>query len=108
MNIRTTGKSTVIALIFTASAATSTLLNANMQDVEVKSRTVSFADLNLGSVEDQGTLFQRLRKAAKEVCKTREARTTAAMRDSRECYEEALDEAVAEVGNAGIIALQNN
>ena len=108
MNIRTTGKSTVIALIFTASAATSTLLNANMQDVEVKSRTVSYADLNLGGAEDQRTLFQRLQKAAREVCKTREARTTAAMRHSRECYEEALDEAVAEVGNPGIIALQSN
>jgi UrcA family protein len=107
MNIRATGKSTVIALVFTASSATSTLLNATMQDVEVSSRTVSFADLNLGGVGDQHTLFQRLQNAARAVCKTREARTTAEMRSSRNCYEEALDAAVTEVGNPGIISLHS-
>jgi len=106
MNLPTTGKSTVIALIFAASAGTSTLLNAKLQAVEVKSLTLSYADLNLGSAEDQRTLYQRLQRAARKVCDTRRARTGEQVRDSRECYDKALAGAIAEVGNPGVIALQ--
>ena len=106
MNLRSTGKSTVIAFIFAASAGASTLLNAKLQEVEVNSLTLSYADLNLGSAEDQQTLYQRLRKAAREVCATRKARTAEQVRDSRHCYEEALTKAIADVGNSGVMALQ--
>jgi len=108
MNIRTTGKSTVIALIFAVSAGTSTLLNAKLQDVEIKSLTLSFADLNLRDAADQQTLQERLQRAAKEVCETRKARTAEQIRNSRECYENALDDALAEIGNSGLVALHAN
>jgi UrcA family protein len=108
MIIRATGKSTIIAVLFAASAATSTMLNAKLQNVEVSSMIVSYADLNLGSVDGQQTLFQRLKRAARDVCDTREARTTQEMRSSRVCYEEALNQAVSEVGSAGLVALGTN
>ena len=105
MNIRATGKSTVIAMIFAASAATSTMLNATMQNVEMSSLVVSYADLNLGNAEDQQTLFQRLKRAARNVCETRAARTSEEVRNSRDCYQDALGEAVSEIGNPGLLSL---
>ena len=108
MYLRTTGKSTAIAVIFAALAGTSTLLNASLQDVEVHSVTLSFADLNLGAEKDQQTLYQRLQQAAKNVCKTLEARNAVQIRESRECYDKAMNDAIDDIGNAGMLAMQKD
>lgn len=100
-------KTIAIALTFNVLAGTSTLLQATLSDVDLKSTKVSFQDLNLHQVEGQRTLLERLQDAAREVCGSREARTLQEIRQSRDCADEAVTDAIEDIGNADLMALQS-
>jgi UrcA family protein len=99
-------KTIAIALSFNLLAGTSTLLQATLSDVDVKSTKVSYQDLNLRQVEDQRTLLERLEDAARKVCGIREVRTVREIKQSRDCADQAVSEAIDDIGNADLMALQ--
>lgn len=105
MIIRSTRKSVAAAVVFTALSGISGLGNANLQEVDIQSVRVSFADLNLANEEGQNTLYQRLRGAADEVCGEVQSKAAAEVRQKRECYEDALNRAIHDVGNEDLSSL---
>ena len=75
-------------------------------DTETHSKTVSYADLDLGREAGARTLLQRISGAAKVVCGP-EAQTRD-LQDAKfykSCTQQAADRAVASVNNPGVSAL---
>ncbi|MBN7795047.1 UrcA family protein [Parahaliea mediterranea] len=73
----------------------------------VRSETVSFEDLDLGSVQGRESLHYRLRDAARRVCGSDDYRVAGglgAAADNRACYERAMGDALSQV-NAGQVAV---
>ncbi len=105
MIIRTTRNTVAAAVVFTALSGLSSLGNATLQEIELDSVKVSYADLNLNRSEGQQTLYQRLRGAADEICGEVQSKSAREVRQKRDCFNDALDKAVQEVGNPGLIAL---
>lgn len=99
-------KTIAIALTFNVLAGTSTILQATLSDVDVKSTKVSFQDLNLQQAEDQHTLLDRLQDAARDVCGSREARSVQEFKRSRDCADEAVTDAIEDIGSTELMALQ--
>jgi UrcA family protein len=73
---------------------------------EVGKATVSYADLNLESEEDVRELYRRLRYASKEVCNVASPKIADSyvmklvrQRETRQCYREALSNAVDKFDN---------
>ncbi|MEP5765228.1 MAG: UrcA family protein [Halieaceae bacterium] len=99
MQIKSTRNTLAIALAFTTLSGLSTMGNANLQAVDVKSVQVSYADLNLARQEGQHTLYMRLRGAADAVCGEVQSRAAAEVREKRECFQNALNRALKEVGS---------
>ena len=97
--------STIIALVFTLSATASSLLQAKLQSADVKSLQVSFADLNMGNSDDQLALYQRLQHAARSVCDRDESRSAREAVLIKQCKEQALNEAIQEIGNPGLTSI---
>jgi UrcA family protein len=105
MIIKSTRNSVVAALAFSVLSGLSSIGNATLGAVEVKSVPVSYADLNLTGSEGQSSLYQRLKVAAGQVCGEAEGRDLQQVRAQRKCTEEALDEAVEKVGSEGLTAI---
>ena len=73
---------------------------------ESHSKTVKFADLDLSKSEGQKTLLSRIRSAAGEVCAPRpETKDTKGSTAYKKCVGDAVNGAVAKVGNPGLTAL---
>lgn len=72
---------------------------------EVKSITVSFADLDLGSAQGAQTLYDRLRSAARRVCGKADLRDIAGAERVKRCRSEALDAAVVKIDHPRLTAL---
>jgi UrcA family protein len=72
----------------------------------VKSQTVSFADLDLSKPAGAQTLYKRITKAARQVCGPADKYSYITPRKAfRECYEEAVAAAVAQVDRPSLTAL---
>jgi len=108
MIIKTTTNSVAAAVIFTVLSGISSLGNANLQEVDVKSVRVSYADLNLNQAAGKKTLYQRLRGAADQVCGKVQSKVARDIRHNRECFEDALDHAVHQVGNQDLLTMHQN
>jgi UrcA family protein len=73
---------------------------------KVKSQSVSFADLDLSKPAGAQTLYKRIQKAARHVCGPIDKYTYVIPRKAfRECYEEAIAAAVAQVDRPSLTAL---
>ena len=71
--------------------------------VDHRARTVSFGDLNLDRQAGLDSLYLRLETAARAVCEpTESVRNTRMRSDWRQCYGEAMDGAVDEIGHFGL------
>jgi UrcA family protein len=108
MIIKSTYKSVAAAVMFSVLSGISSLGNANLQEIDIQSIRVSYADLNLANTADQLSLYQRLRGAAKEVCGDLVSRTLSEVTQNRECVEGALDRAVDDIGNPDLVALHQD
>lgn len=71
---------------------------------DVPSLTVRFADLDLGTSAGTAALYRRLEYAARIVCNVYEDRTIERQFPWRRCVSDALNRAVAQVGNANLSA----
>jgi UrcA family protein len=105
MIIKSTRNSLTAAVMFTVLSGLSTLSNANLGAVEVKSVHVSYADLNLAQKSGQETLYERLKVAAEGVCGGVKEVNLSAIRHQRKCYKEALDSAIGQVGSEGLATI---
>src|SRR5215469_12722688 len=73
---------------------------------ETHSETVKFADLDLSKSEGLKTLLSRIRAAAGEVCAPKpEPNDTNGNTAYKKCVGDAVNQAVAKVGNPGLTAL---
>jgi UrcA family protein len=75
---------------------------------EIRSLTVSFADLDLANAAGAATLYDRLKTAARRVCGKADPRDLSAVGDVKRCRTEALDAAVAGVDNPRLTALHRD
>jgi UrcA family protein len=105
MNIKSTNNSVIAAVVFSVLSGVSSLGNATLNELDVESVRVSYADLNLTEKAGQQTLYQRIRNAADEVCGEVRSLTLSQVSEKRECVEKALNSAVHKVGNKDLITL---
>lgn len=73
---------------------------------EMRSMVVNYVDLDLTAANGVSALYQRLKHAAREVCKTPDGGFGDAV-VWLNCYHNALARAVRDLGNAGVTALYN-
>jgi UrcA family protein len=103
-----TRKLTRSATLFCATlAAAAGLLGATdaMAAAQVtRSVTVNYGDVNLATFAGASTLYQRLQGAARTVCGD-QGRTMNELRDWQDCYDGAIDGAVASVNNPIVTAI---
>src|SRR5215472_15971201 len=79
---------------------------ANAVGAETHSQTVKFADLDLSKSEGLKTLLSRIHGAAGKVCAPRpETNDTKGNTAYKKCFGDAVNGAVAKVGNPGLTAL---
>jgi len=107
MIIKSTRNSVVVAALFSVLSGISTFGTAALEAVDVKSVRVSFADLDLSREEGRQTLYQRLRGAADRVCEKPVSKAAREIREHRECYEDAMDKALREVGSRKLASLHS-
>ncbi len=81
----------IAATVFTASAA-----SAGDHNLQIETRAVSYADLNLALPADQEKLQARIRSAAKTVCDLNNTRRLTARQSQagRACYKDAIASAM--------------
>jgi UrcA family protein len=68
---------------------------------------VSYADLNLSSMQGAEALYRRIKNAAGEVCYPREEKNLALMATRRACIHTAMSDAVTHVGSPTLMAVYN-
>ncbi len=105
MIIKSTRNTVAAAMLFSVLSGVSTLGNAVLEEVDVKSVRVSYADLNLNKPEGQHALYQRLRGAARQVCGEVYSKAPREIQENRECREYALQKALREVGSPSVAAI---
>jgi UrcA family protein len=93
-----------------AALAVSGLANANTDSSiittgKAQSIVVKYGDLNLGTSNGVKTLHTRLRKAAYQVCRPFDGRTLSGNAEYGACISDAVNRAVADVGNANLTRL---
>jgi UrcA family protein len=71
---------------------------------ETRKKTVSYADLNLGSKAGQESMVRRIKAAGKEVCSPQPAKLTNS-KDYKNCYDGAMSGALADLGNDDVSAM---
>ena len=96
MGVRAIGKASVLAVALSAGVAT-----AELEQVEVETVAVSFAELDLSKPAGVEALYERLHRAAERVCGFDEPTSSlvyaSRAAEKRSCYEEALDRAVTQI-----------
>jgi UrcA family protein len=93
-------------LVAVATVATSIFTIAQADTISVpRSETVKFADLDTSNVQGAAVLYQRIKYAAKSVCRDLEpGRVLALRRLYADCMHVALSNAVAEVNRPAVTA----
>ncbi len=108
MHIRTTRNTVIAAATFAVLSGLSTIGNANIPEVSIQSKAVNYSDLNLRNAEDAQTLYTRLRRTANAVCEDTHRKSLREMIEQRECKKTALEQAVREVGHAGLSSIHQS
>jgi UrcA family protein len=90
----------VAALVFSSLAAAG--------EPDTRSVVVRFSDLNLHSSEGVAGLHKRIRNAAQSVCSDLDNRTLALRATYEKCVDEAVTNAVAEVGSSKLAVLASS
>ena len=99
---------TLIVAALAAPAIASADANGELKGVSVK---VSYADLNLEKQEGAKALYRRLQQASRRACDIHGAnirKSVTTMREARQCFNETLSDAVAEVDNELVTAIHNS
>lgn len=99
----------VVAAVATIAFSMPAIASAQVgTEVKGKSEKVSFSDLNIEKNEGAQQLYRRLQHASKRVCgveSLKVAGSIAEVSQSRRCYREALDAAVAKMDNSALTEL---
>lgn len=66
---------------------------------------VSYADLNLSKRAGAETLYLRIQAAARSVCGSVDSRALAEARHVRQCYDDAIEDALKQVNRSGLYAV---
>ncbi len=77
-------------------------------EIVTQSTVVRFADLDLNKIEGARELYSRIEKAARKVCNRAEFPRAGQWSSFRECYDKAVDEAVAKVNRPMLAALHHD
>lgn len=94
------------ASIVAFAVCTSLVSYSASAEPKVKAQAVSYADLDLSKPAGAQTLYKRIQKAARHVCGPTDQYTYVTPRKVfRECYEEAIAAAVAQVDRPSLTAL---
>jgi UrcA family protein len=88
--------------------ALATLPAEAKDEIVTQSTVVRFADLDLNKIEGARELYSRIEKAARRVCTGREFPRLGRWGSFRQCYDKAVDEAVAKVNRPMLAALHHN
>jgi UrcA family protein len=72
---------------------------------ELPSMTVSYFDLDLATPAGVQTLYDRMKDAARTVCASLESKQLGRMSPWRDCYQQAVEDAVATVDRPALTAL---
>ncbi len=96
---------TFVVIVFSGPAV---VLADTISYIEVGKASVSYADLNLESEEGVRVLYRRLKRASKELCSATPPRIAGSLPnyyysgnglETRQCYREALSNAVEKIDN---------
>jgi UrcA family protein len=90
----------VTNLLVVAAALSVGMLVGVTHAAEVPTKAVSYADLNLSSDAGVQVLYNRIHRAANEVCGNTEAHDLRGVRAHETCVQRAVSEAVASVNNS--------
>lgn len=90
-----------------AAALSMAALSAHAES-EPFEKIVRYADLDLSKTSDAATLYARLERAARSVCRSHQERPLKLQGPKRECEYEALTQAVADVNAATLTALHRS
>ncbi len=103
-------KSKIVSAAAVAISATMSLVafNAQAEEAEAKTVTVKIDAFDLSKAQGAEAVYARLRNAARQVCRTLESRDVSLKKEHRECVEQALDEAVAQVNSTRLTALHRS
>jgi UrcA family protein len=101
MKIPTNNAKNRVRIIIAAAAVCAALGGAARAD-EVPQVHVKYADLNLGTITGATALYQRIRRAANEVCPATDDRELAAKAPAKACADQAVARAVATVDNVNL------
>jgi UrcA family protein len=93
---------TAASLCFGVSVASETARNGIDKPPSV---TVHFSDLNVSSPAGAKALYGRIQRAARVVCKRYSAKTLPGVVNGRECYRNAVANAVRDVNQSQLLAL---
>jgi UrcA family protein len=99
---------TIIVVALGAPTVVSADAKSELKGVSVK---VSYADLNLEKQEGAKALYRRLQQASKQACDYRGLKISGSIKrmvETKQCYHEALTEAVAEVDSELVTELHNS
>jgi UrcA family protein len=99
---RKSGTSAGVILLCAAAMVTS---SAVAQTMTTESVSVSYVAADLGTESGADALYRRIRRAAKLVCHEPDIRELAKYRNYRQCYDGAVDAAVAKVDATALTAL---
>jgi len=95
-----------MAWIIFASASIASAPNAAQAD-EVAHKVVRFKDLNLSSTEGAAVLYERIKRAAQEVCGTWDNYDPSRLHLMQTCINDAVSRAVAQVDRPMLTSLYN-
>jgi len=102
------GKSLVATFVIIVLGGPAVVLADTISYIEVGKASLSYADLNLESEEGVRVLYRRLKRASKELCSATPPRIAGSLPnyyysgnglETRQCYREALSNAVEKIDN---------
>jgi UrcA family protein len=102
-SLRSFGLRAALATAITCGVAMTTA-TADQIDGELRTKVVSFADLNVNSESGARTLYGRLRMAARQVCAPFEGDTLQRKGQWRECFDQAIARSVKQVDQPALTA----
>lgn len=103
-------RSTFIKASLLAAACSATLLGFSIPahaDTPAREVKVDFEDLNLSKEQDVQRLYTRLRSATRSVCSSLDGRTQWERAQYRQCYDDALAQAVDDVNAVQLTRLHD-
>ena len=98
MIIKSTRTTVAAAVLFTTLSGLSTIGHAVLEEVNVQSEKVSYADLDLNREEGRETLQARLKSAARRVCADVVDSGSGKFTQNHDCRELAVRQALARIG----------